>query len=99
MSGNNSPKRLRRSTSKEGVGKTTVSKQNNPLDGIALSFDYFGAGPGCGGISALWIKSTNKGLRISICGDTTADDEPNVKLDIPSTSDWRDACRAIVSGT
>ena len=76
---------------------TSMSSQTHLLDGIELSFDYFGAGPGGGGISALRIKSTKIGLRISVCGDTTAEQPADtVVFEIPLASDWRDVCRAIV---
>ena len=67
------------------------------LNELYLSFEYFGAGPGCGGIAVLWTKRSADGLVLIMDGDISEDESHNVvKMKLAADSGWREACAALI---
>lgn len=69
----------------------------HPLSGIALSFEYFGAGPGCGGIAELWTTKLNDGILVTMEADASVEESHNtVKMKLSADAGWREVCAAII---
>lgn len=74
-----------------------ILKQNSrSINGLQLSFEYFGAGPGSGGISDCRIIWTKVKKEIRIRGDRFAQPSDVVIIRAPLNSNWRSICRAII---
>lgn len=74
-----------------------IKISNDFLNDLYLSFEYFGAGPGCGGIAALWTKRSTHGWLLVMDGDITEDESNNViEMKILADSGWRDVCAALI---
>ena len=70
---------------------------DHPLSGIALSFEYFGAGPGCGGIAELWTTNLKDGILVTMEGDVSVEESHNtVKIKLSADAGWREVCAAII---
>ena len=68
-----------------------------PSKHLTLSFTYFGAGPGLGGVSEIAIYWRTKDIKISFTGDRTST-EYNEYLDylLPRKSTWREISNLII---
>ena len=70
---------------------------DSSLDDLKLSFEYFGAGPGCGGIATLSIEKVADGLLLIMDGDANDINSYNIiKMKLLSDAGWREACSALI---
>ena len=74
-----------------------TKSSDSGLNDLKLSFEYFGAGPGCGGIAGLWTEKLDDGILLIMDGDFSEDESFNtVKMKLPADAGWREACVAII---
>jgi len=69
----------------------------NPLSALSLKFEYFGAGPGSGGIAALRAEENDKNLIITMDGDVSDEESPNtIKMTFQKNISWREVSEKLI---
>ena len=70
---------------------------NTTIDGLRLTFEYFGSGPGVGGISELSIETTATGVRLTWIPDVTDQsiEEATFVAELDRECGWREIVAAV----